>query len=93
MQIVVSWPSQQRQRKLKDCLEPLGKAMLRGTWSDIARASFKVSKYAICLDFYDKFCLFTCVVGTSNVLHYALFSFPVHGSPKQPCAEIRMYYA
>ena len=39
---MVAWPSQVKQRKLKTDLEPLRKCLLQGTWSDIARAAFKV---------------------------------------------------
>lgn len=43
----MNWPSQTKQRKLVHDLEPLGKALLRGTWQDIARAAFKVKNLKI----------------------------------------------
>ena len=43
-QVVVTWPSQWKQRILQPELEGVGKALLRGTWKDIASAVFKVKK-------------------------------------------------
>lgn len=42
VKVIVTWPSQTRQRKLKTDLEPLGKSLLHGTWKDIVRAAFRV---------------------------------------------------
>ncbi|XP_029180546.2 uncharacterized protein LOC114948148 isoform X1 [Acropora millepora] len=44
VKVIVTWPSQTRQRKLKTDLEPLGKSLLHGTWKDIARAAFRVKE-------------------------------------------------
>lgn len=44
VKVVVSWPSQTKHRKLRVELEPLGKALLRGTWKEIARAAFRVTQ-------------------------------------------------
>ena len=41
VQISVKWPSQTRQRELGDDLEPLGKALVRGTFAQMANAAFK----------------------------------------------------
>ena len=40
MKIYVSWPSQTRRRNLIGELQPLGKALVRGTFSQIANAAY-----------------------------------------------------
>ena len=41
VQINVKWPSQTCQRELRDDLEPLGKALVCGTFAQMANAAFK----------------------------------------------------
>ena len=41
VQINIKWPSQTRQRELRDDAEPLGKALVRGAFVQIANATFK----------------------------------------------------
>jgi len=43
-QVVVTWPSQTKQRTLQEQLHSLGRALVRGTWKDIASAAFKVKE-------------------------------------------------
>ena len=42
--VSVSWPSKVKHYKLKTELEPLGRTLLQGKWSDIARAVFRVGE-------------------------------------------------
>lgn len=47
LKVVVTWPSQVKTRKLKIELEPLGKALINGIWSNIAGAVFKVKELRV----------------------------------------------
>ncbi|XP_067021001.1 uncharacterized protein [Acropora muricata] len=47
VKVVVTWPSQVKTRKLKTVLEPLGKALINGTWSNIAGAVFRVKELRV----------------------------------------------
>ena len=47
LKVVVTWPSQVKTRKLKTELEPLGKALINGTWSNIAGAVFRVKELRV----------------------------------------------
>ena len=47
LKVVVTWPSQVKTRKLKTVLEPLGKALINGTWSNIAGAVFRVKELRV----------------------------------------------
>lgn len=47
LKVMVTWPSQVKTRKLKTVLEPLGKALINGTWSNIAGAVFRVKELRV----------------------------------------------
>ena len=47
LKVVVTWPSQVKTWKLKTELEPLGKALINGTWSNIAGAVFRVKELRV----------------------------------------------